>query len=204
MTPLVLVKGKDFILSPQMFEPERSQVEAEKLVKGLELNNKICVPPKQIWVGNKDWCICSKAYRNAMTETEILCPRERNNISDELLKGLFCFFNDCWHSDWRYLSFFWKILLLQNCRKNLYIKTLSNVFREVYCRSSCQEVSWKITWKRCTWKDFQETSVIDFGFQRYRLNKIHPPWHIFSREFFSNFSRHLVLQTNLNGCFCSF
>lgn len=36
MTPLVLVKGKDFILSPQMFEPERSQVEAEKLVKGLE------------------------------------------------------------------------------------------------------------------------------------------------------------------------
>ena len=48
MTLLVLVKGKDFILSPQMFEPERSQVEAEKLVKGLELNNKICVPPKQI------------------------------------------------------------------------------------------------------------------------------------------------------------
>lgn len=40
MTPLVLVKGKYFILSPQMFEPERSQVEAEKLVKGLEFKQQ--------------------------------------------------------------------------------------------------------------------------------------------------------------------
>lgn len=90
MTLLVLVKGKDFSLSPQMFEPERSQVEAEKLVKGLEfIKQNMCTSKTNTSYKQR------LVHLNTMTEKEILCPREHNKISDELLKGLFCFFNDC-------------------------------------------------------------------------------------------------------------
>ena len=74
-----------------MFEPERTRAEVENLLKELELKQNSpqddC-SPRNTRIGNIDWCVCSKICEAMMTETEILCCKEGNDILDELFKGI--------------------------------------------------------------------------------------------------------------------
>ena len=45
-------------------------------------------PPRNTRFGNIDLCICSETCEAMMTETESLCCKEGNDISDKLFKGI--------------------------------------------------------------------------------------------------------------------
>ena len=114
---------KEFGLSPYMFEPERTPAETENLLKELELKQNSpqedC-PPRNTRIGNMDWCVCSKTCEAMMTETESLCCKEGNDISDELFKGkIFEFFNEFWYK-YRLTTFFLRVFL--NYSRYLFIE----------------------------------------------------------------------------------
>ena len=85
---------KKFGLSPYMFETDRTLTEVENLLKELELKQNSpqddC-PQRNTRIGNIDWCFCSKTCEAMMTETEILCCKEGNDIPNELFKGIISF-----------------------------------------------------------------------------------------------------------------
>lgn len=131
---------------------------------------KIYIPPKQIKIGNIEWC---KKCQAMMAEMENLCFVERNAIPDELFQDTFCLFNNCWYSDWK----------ISPAVGGIYSKILERCLRRSLLK------------KQPSKGVFKETSLIESGFVRYRVNKIHFTKDNFIRIFLK-LPTHLVLQTH--------
>ena len=79
-------EGNVLGLSPFMFEPERSEEEAQVLM--VKLNTETHIEEQQeSRTGHTNWCSCEKC-KAMLTDEESLCCRDTNDIPDNHFQGL--------------------------------------------------------------------------------------------------------------------
>ena len=75
-------------LTPYMFEPKRTREQLQQYMKTKnEEEQQGEEEIKQPRVGHNTWCLCQKNCKEMTTETESLCCRDNNDITDDLFQG---------------------------------------------------------------------------------------------------------------------